>query len=111
MIVFLLLSFAWIAFRYWGLHKKYKNYASYFAHNQLYAFMNLGINFCIQGHFFLYRKDEALENTFGQAFLGGLTLVISLLFIGILILPRVLDRNISDTEKLIEIYGESEKTK
>jgi hypothetical protein len=105
-IVFLLFSFSWVVFRYWGKHKKYKKYASYIASNSVFQIINFGVIICMQGYNFVYRKQGVQDGLFAQIFIGSILVAITFLFISIFILPKVLDHSIADTESLIKVYGE-----
>lgn len=106
MIGFLFFSFIWVVIRYWNTHKKYKKYASYMASNSVFQLINFGVLVCTQGHAFVYRQEGVQEGIFANMLIGAILTAISFLFISIFILPRVLDRSITDTEGLIQVYGE-----
>lgn len=106
LIIFLLFSFFWVVFRYWGKHKKYKKYASYMASSSVFQIINFGIIVCMQGHSFIYRQEGSQDGLFSQILIGSILIVITFLYISIFILPKVLDRSIADTEELIKVYGE-----
>ncbi|TVP47779.1 MAG: hypothetical protein EA341_12010 [Mongoliibacter sp.] len=106
MIGFLFFSFIWVVVRYWGTHKKYKQYESYLASNNIFQLINLGVIICMQGHSFFYREQGVQTGLFAQVFIGAILVSISFLFISIFILPRVLDRSIEDTEALMKVYGQ-----
>jgi len=106
MIVFLLFSFIWVVIRYWGTHKKYKQYESYLASNNVFQLINFGVIICMQGHSFAYRAQGVQEGLFAKVFIGVILVSLSILFISIFILPKVLDKSIADTEELMRVYGE-----
>jgi len=106
MIVALVAPLVGIFFKYRTYHSRYKHYASYRAQNTLFAFLYLGIHFCLQGHIFLNRSDNPYEAVFGQLMLGLLISCMAFLFLSFFFLPKVLNRNIADTEALIQVYGE-----
>ncbi|MCH7397633.1 hypothetical protein MM236_06515 [Belliella sp. DSM 107340] len=107
MIGFVLISFLTIIIRYWRKHNKYKKYASYIASNNVFAMINFGIITCSQSWNFVYNDNSTPDVLFSRIFKGVILSCLCLLFVSIFILPRVLDRSMSDTEELINIYGEN----
>jgi hypothetical protein len=97
MIGFVLLSFILMFFKYWKKHKKYKEFASYLASNNAYQFINFGIIICAQSISFVYNQPPN-EMVISVIFKTIILVFLSILFISVFILPRVLDRSIADTE-------------
>ena len=69
-------------------------------------YLNTGVQICLQGHIFLNRSENLFESIFGQVFLSFIIASMALLFLSFFFLPKVLDRNIADTEALIQVFGE-----
>jgi hypothetical protein len=55
----------------------------------------------------MHHSEYLFESIGGQVLLGLVVLGMAFLFLSFFFLPKVLDRNIADTETLIQMYGES----
>lgn len=106
MIAALIIPLVLMFVKYRKHHSRYKRYASYTAQNTLFLYFNVGIQTCVQGHIFFNRSENLFESIFGQVFLGIMIVIMAFLFLSLFFLPKVLDRNIAETEALIQVYGE-----
>lgn len=111
MIVALVIPLVAMFFNYRKYHSRYKGYASYKAQNSLFIYFNLGLQICLQGRIFLDPSAFIIDTIVGQLYLGLVVAVIALLFLSFFLLPKVLNKNIADTEKLVQLYGEVENGK
>jgi len=106
MIVALVIPLVAMFFNYRKYHSRYKGYASYKAQNSLFIYFNLGLQICLQGRIFLDKSEFIIDTIVGQLYLGLVVAVMALLFLSFFLLPKVLNKNIADTEKLALMYGE-----
>ncbi|MGY6744433.1 MAG: hypothetical protein ACXIUQ_16955 [Cecembia sp.] len=109
MITALIVPMIGMFFKYWKYHSRYKQFATFTAHNILFVYFNIGIQICLQSHVFLNRSDNVIESIFGQMYLGLVVTCMAFLFLSFFFLPKVLDMNIAEIEKLVQLYGEVEK--
>jgi hypothetical protein len=107
MIAALLIPLGLMYVKYRKNHSRYKGYASYRAQNTFFVYLNIAIQICIQANFFMHHSEYLFESIVGQVLLGLVVLGMAFLFLSFFFLPKVLDRNIADTETLIQMYGES----
>ncbi|MGY6559420.1 MAG: hypothetical protein ACXIT9_09065 [Nitritalea sp.] len=106
MIAALLIPMVGMFFNYRKQHAKYKQYASYTAQNVLFVYFNLGLQICLQGRIFLTNPENLFDSIFTQVFFGLIIAIMAFLFLSFFFLPKVLNRNIAETEKLVKLYGE-----
>jgi hypothetical protein len=71
------------------------------------VYLNIAIQICIQANFFMHRSENLFESIGERVLLGLVVLGMAFLFLSLFFLPKVLDRNIADTEALIQVYGEN----
>ncbi|GHB34519.1 hypothetical protein [Mongoliitalea lutea] len=109
MIAALVIPLAAMFFKYRKYHSRYKQYVSYTAQNALFVYFNIGMQICLQGHVFLNQSGFLIENIIGQLYLGLVVAIMAFLFLSFFLLPKVLNKNIADTEKLMQLYGEVKK--
>ncbi|MCH7414754.1 hypothetical protein MM213_14735 [Belliella sp. R4-6] len=107
MIGFILITFFTIVIRYWRKHKKYKCYASYIASKNIFQYIQFGLMTCTYSYMFVYRQAGSYDGVFPSVFQSILLICLCYLFISIFILPRIVERSVTDTEELINIYGEN----
>ncbi|MGY6520367.1 MAG: hypothetical protein ACXIUD_01470 [Mongoliitalea sp.] len=106
MIAALIVPMIGMFFKYRKHHAQYKQYASYTAQNILFVYFNLGIQICMQGHIFLNNPENLFDSIFTQVFFSLIIACMAFLFLSFFFLPKVLNRNIAETEKLVKLYGE-----
>jgi hypothetical protein len=107
MIAALLIPLGLMYVKYRKNHSRYKGYASYRAQNTFFVYLNIAIQICLQANFFMHRSEDFFESIGERVLLGLVVLGMAFLFLSFFFLPKVLDRNIADTETLIQMYGES----
>lgn len=91
---------------HWKNFKKYRKYASFNVSGNFF----LIISFVFQTCNFCYIMLNGSEKNDGELMwdmgLIFVTLIITMLYLCLFLLPRVFDKSIADTELLIKVYGE-----
>jgi hypothetical protein len=106
MIAALIVPMIAMVLKYHKYHSRYKKYASYTAQNILFVYFSLGLQICLQGRIVLNNSEYELEALVGKVFLGAIITLMAFIFLSFFFLPKVLNRNIAETEKLVKLYEE-----
>jgi hypothetical protein len=103
---FLFLAFCWLVSRYGTKNKHYKNYASYQASVNIWQWLYSAAMACIYSYQFVYSISNSEETPalFSLIFQGIILTILVFFSISVFILPKILDQNIAQVEKLKAMY-------
>tara|TARA_R110002020_G_scaffold367284_2_gene579197 strand:- start:554 stop:1252 length:699 start_codon:yes stop_codon:yes gene_type:complete len=102
--VFFCTGLIYIVIKYHTVRKSLKNYVAYKSTNNFLVILNLFMQVNFYGLRYFENPGFVIDFTAKGVFMALALLIIAISFLSIFLLPRVLNRSISETKKLQAIY-------